>query len=147
MDLDSRAYSKLINENNTYGGSKEYIKIFDAILLLTKRCDHETSEMWCFHICNLFRKILEENLRILSKNRYIIIYRKLYENDKVHTHQINYIYYNVYDSLVFIPESNYSIYLYYNNHLKKYIIENTILNEYVRRNEIFKSIDIEEFQI
>ena len=25
MDLDSRAYSKLINENNTYGGSEEYM--------------------------------------------------------------------------------------------------------------------------
>ena len=45
MDLDSRAYSKLIDANNTYEGSEEYIRILDAILPLTKRCDHETPEM------------------------------------------------------------------------------------------------------
>ena len=45
MDLDSRAYSKLIDKNNTYGGSEKYIRILDAILPLTKRRDHETPEM------------------------------------------------------------------------------------------------------
>ena len=50
MDLDSRAYSKLIDENNTYGGSEKYIRILDAILPLTKRRDHEIPEMWCSHI-------------------------------------------------------------------------------------------------
>ena len=45
MDLDSRAYSKLIDENNTYGSSEEYIRILDAILPLTKRCDHKIPEM------------------------------------------------------------------------------------------------------
>ena len=45
MDLDSRAYSKLIDENNTYRGSEEYIRILDAILPLTKRRDHEIPEM------------------------------------------------------------------------------------------------------
>ena len=45
MDLDSRAYSKLIDENNTYGGSEEYIRILDAILPLKKRRDHKTPEM------------------------------------------------------------------------------------------------------
>ena len=74
MDLDSRAYSKLIDENNTYGGSEEYIRILDAILPLTKRRDPETPEMWCSHIRDPFRKILEENPRILSKNGYIIMY-------------------------------------------------------------------------
>ena len=68
MDLDSRAYSKLIDENNTYGGSEEYIRILDAILPLTKRRDHETPEMWCSRIRDPFRKILEDNPRFLSKN-------------------------------------------------------------------------------
>ena len=45
MDLDSRAYSKLIDENNTYGGSEKYRRIVDAIWPLTKRCDHKTSEI------------------------------------------------------------------------------------------------------
>ncbi|PKY50547.1 hypothetical protein RhiirA4_467077, partial [Rhizophagus irregularis] len=84
MDLDSKTYSKIIDANNTYGGSAEYIRILDAILPLTKRHDYETSEMWCSRICDPFKKILEENPRILSKNGYIIMYGKMYENDKVH---------------------------------------------------------------
>src|SRR2546429_3870787 len=59
--------------------------------------------MWCSRIRDLFRKILEENPRILSKNGYIIIYGKLYENDKVHNgYPTDYIYCSVCDSLVFI---------------------------------------------
>ena len=148
MDLDSRAYSKLIDENNTYGGSEEYIRILDAILPLTKRRDHETPEMWCSRICDPFRKILEENPRILSKNGYIIMYEKLYENDKVHTgHPTNYIYCSVCDSLVFIPGNGYNACIYYDSHLKRCISGNTISNEHARRNEILKSIDGREFQI
>ena len=105
MDLDSRAYSKLIDKNNTYGGSEEYIRILDAILPLTKRRDHEIPEMWCSRICNPFRKILEENPRILSKNGYIIMYKKLYENNKVHNgYPTDYIYCSVCDSLVLYLE-------------------------------------------
>src|SRR2546429_6118604 len=60
--------------------------------------------MWCSRIRDLFRKILEENPRILSKNGYIIMYGKLYENDKVHNgYPTDYIYCSVCDSLVFIP--------------------------------------------
>ena len=57
-------------------------------------------EMWCSHIRNPFRKILGKNPRILSKNEYIIMYGKLYENDKVHGLPTNYIYCSVCDSLV-----------------------------------------------
>src|SRR6266542_489987 len=104
MDLDSRTFFKLIDANNTYRGSEEYIRILDAILPLTKRRDHEIPEMWCSHIHDLFRKILEENPRILSKNGYIIMCRKFYENNRIHTGYLtDYIYCNVYDSLVFIP--------------------------------------------
>ena len=45
MDLDSRAYSKLIDKYNTHEGSEEYIRIVNAIGLLTKRHNHETPEM------------------------------------------------------------------------------------------------------
>ena len=45
MDLDSKTYSKLIDANNTYGGSAEYIRILDALLPLTKRHDYKISEM------------------------------------------------------------------------------------------------------
>ena len=100
MDLDSKAYSKLIHAHNSVGGSEEYIRIIVAILPLAERHDHETPEMWCSCIRDPFRKILEENPRILSKNGYIIMCGKLYENDKVHGHPTNYIYCSVCNSLV-----------------------------------------------
>ncbi len=75
------------------------------------------------------------------------MYEKLYENDKVHSFPTNYIYCNVCDSLVFIPKTFYSTRRYHDSYLKRCISENTILNEYVRRNKILKSIDIEKFQI
>ncbi|CAB4459615.1 unnamed protein product [Rhizophagus irregularis] len=49
MDLDSKAYSKLIHAHNSVGGSEEYIRIIVAILPLAERHDHETPEM-C--VCN-----------------------------------------------------------------------------------------------
>src|SRR3989337_1837345 len=147
MDLDSRTYSKLIDANNTYGGSEEYIRILDVILPLTKRRDHETPEMWCSRIRGLFRKILKENPRILSKNGYIIMYGKLYENDKVHINRTNYIYCSVCDSLVFIPGTFYSNHHSHDSHLKRCISGNIISNEHARRNEILQTIDRREFQI
>jgi hypothetical protein len=45
MNLDSKAYSKLINAYNTHEGSKEYIRIVDAMGSLTKKHDYETPEM------------------------------------------------------------------------------------------------------
>ena len=84
MDLDSKTYSKLYHISYNDENIEKYERIVDAIWLLTKRCDHETSEMWCSHICDSFRKIFEENPRILSKNRYIVICEKFYKNEKVH---------------------------------------------------------------
>ncbi|GET54281.1 hypothetical protein GLOIN_2v1764122 [Rhizophagus irregularis DAOM 181602=DAOM 197198] len=74
------------------GGSEEYIRIIVAILPLAEKHDHETPEMWCSRIRDPFRKILEENPRILSKNGYITIYGKLYVDDRIHNHPTNYIY-------------------------------------------------------
>ena len=68
MDLDSRAYSKLINENNTYGGSEEYIRILDAILPLTK--DVITKHQKCgalvfvIHLGKYLKRIQESFLRM-----------------------------------------------------------------------------------
>src|SRR6266496_6314622 len=70
MDLDSRTYSKLHLVSYGDENFEKYGRIVDAIWPLTKRRDHETPEMWCSRICDLFRKILEENPRILSKNGY-----------------------------------------------------------------------------
>ena len=103
--------------------------------------------MWCSRICNPFRKILEENPKILSKNGYIIMYRKLYENDKVHTNRTNYIYCSVCDSLVFISGTFYSNHRSHDSHLKRCISGNTISNDHARRKEILQSIDRREFQI
>ncbi|UZO21442.1 uncharacterized protein OCT59_013835 [Rhizophagus irregularis] len=147
MDLDSKAYSKLIHAHNSVGSSEEYIRIIVAILPLAERHDHETPEMWCSRICDPFRKILEENPRILSKNGYITMYRKLYVDDRIHNRPTNYIYCSVCNSLVFTPANSLFEDRYGDNHLKRCISGNTISNEHARRNEILKSIDTREFQI
>src|ERR671929_1838877 len=101
MDLDSRAHSKLVEEWNS-GRDSDYRRILERLGPLTKRHDHETPEMWCSCIRDPFRKILEDNPRILSKNGYIMMYGKLIErSDRVHGRPTNYIYCSVCDSLVF----------------------------------------------
>ncbi|CAB4419703.1 unnamed protein product [Rhizophagus irregularis] len=113
----------------------------------TERHDHETPEIWYSRIRDPFRKILEENPRILSKNGYITMYGKLYVDDRIHNHPTNYIYCSICNSLVFTPANSLFEDRYGNNHLKRCISGNTILNEHARRNEILKSIDTGEFQI
>src|SRR5213078_1205273 len=148
MDLDSRTYFKLHHVSYGDENFEKYGRIVDAIWPLTKRCDHETPEMWCSHIHGPFRKILEENPRILSKNGYIVMCGKLYENDKVHAgHPTDYIYCSVCDSLVFIPGTGYNPRIYHDSHLKRCISGNTISNDHARRKEILQSIDRREFQI
>ena len=149
MDLDSRAQYKLVSVGYSDVNFEEYRRIVDALGSLTGRYDHETPEMWCSRICDPFRKILEENPRILSKNGFITMYGKLYESDsKVHGHPSNYIYCSVCDSLVFIPgEYTRRSYRNQDNHLKRCISRNTILNEHARRKEILQSIDTRKFQI
>ncbi|POG58326.1 hypothetical protein GLOIN_2v1821909 [Rhizophagus irregularis DAOM 181602=DAOM 197198] len=149
MDLDSKAYSKLIHAHNSIGGSEEYIRIIVAILPLAEKHDYETPEMWCSRIRDPFRKILEENYSrgILSKNGYITMYGKLYVDDKIHNRLTNYIYCSVCNSLVFIPANSLFEDCYGDNHLKRCISGNTISNEHARRNEILQTIDRREFQI
>ena len=105
MDLDSRAQYKLVSVGYSDVNFEEYRRILEALCPLGERYDHETPEMQCSRIRDLFRKILEENLRILSKNGYITMYGNLYEYDKVHGLPSNYIYCSVCNSLVFIPEN------------------------------------------
>jgi hypothetical protein len=150
MDLDSRAQSKLVDAWNTHGGSEDYRRILERLGPLTKRHDHETPEMWCSRIRDPFRKILEDNPRILSKNGYIIMYGNLIErSDRVYGLPTNYIYCSVCDSLVFISENGLGGHpiTYRDNHLKRCISGNTISNECARRKEILQSIDNREFQI
>ena len=68
--------------------------------------------------------------------------------DIIHGIPSNYIYCNVCDSLVFIPENGYSsANCYRDNHFKSCINEDTISKEHTRRKEILESIDRREFQI
>src|SRR6266542_5665895 len=148
MDLDSKTYFKLNHVSYGDENFEKYERIVEAIWPLTKRHNHETLEMWYSRIRDPFRKILEENPRILSKNGYIVMCEKLYENEKVHTGQpTDYIYCSIYDFLVFIPETGYIPYIYHDSHLKRCISGNTISNDHARRKEILQSIDRREFQI
>jgi len=103
--------------------------------------------MWCSRIRGLFRKILEENSEILSKNGYIRMCGKMYESDKVHSNPTNYIYCSACNSLVFIPEMYVGFWQNQDSHLKRCITRNTISNEHVRIKENLQSIDNREFQI
>jgi hypothetical protein len=71
MDLDGRAYFKLTSAGLSNENFAEYRRILEAIFPLREIYDYKTPKMWCFYIHNPFRKILEENPRILSKNGYI----------------------------------------------------------------------------
>ena len=148
MDLDSRAQYKLVSVGYSDVNFEEYRRILEALCPLGERYDHETPEMWCSRIRDPFRKILEENPRILSKNGYIVMCGKLYENDKVHAGQpTDYVYCSVCDSLVFIPGTGYNPCIYHDSHLKRCISGNTISNDHARRKEILQSIDRREFNI
>ncbi|GES74877.1 hypothetical protein GLOIN_2v1834454 [Rhizophagus clarus] len=57
MDLDGRAYSKLIGVRYSDVNFEEYRRIVDAIGTLAEKHDHETPEMWYSRIHDLFRKI------------------------------------------------------------------------------------------
>ena len=45
MDLDSRAYSKLLGVGYSDVNFEEYRRILEALCLLGERYDHETPEM------------------------------------------------------------------------------------------------------
>ncbi|RIA84660.1 hypothetical protein C1645_831915 [Glomus cerebriforme] len=125
MDLDSRTYSKLRSVRGTDVKFREYQKILEALQALYDRYDHETPEMWCSRIRDPFRKILKENLGVLSGNGYIIMCRKLIER----TNSLS------------------SGDSYRDNHFKGCINGDIISNEHARIKDIFQSIDEKEFTI
>ncbi|GBB96051.1 hypothetical protein RclHR1_26710001 [Rhizophagus clarus] len=125
MDLDSRTYSKLTTVRYTDIKFREYQKILEVLHPLKDRYDHETPEMWCSHICDPFRKILKENLGVLSGNGYIIMCEKLIER----TNSLS------------------SGDSYRDNYFKRCINRDIISNEHVRIKDIFQSIDKKEFTI
>jgi hypothetical protein len=146
MDLDSRAQYKLVSEGYSDINFEEYRRILEALCPLGEQYDHETPEMWCSHIRDLFRKIFEENLRILSKNGYITMYRILYKSDRYHGLPTNYIYCSVCDFLVFISENSRIDNSYRDNYLKSCINRDTISKEHARRKDILQSIDKENLR-
>ncbi|GBC02834.1 hypothetical protein RclHR1_04850002 [Rhizophagus clarus] len=105
--------------------------------------------MWCSRIRDPFRKILKENLAILSGNGYITMYGKHYSFcDTVYSLPSNYIYCNMCNSLVFIPKKYSTLDdSYQDSHLKSCINGDAISKEYARRNDILESIDTREFLI
>ena len=148
MDLDSRAQYKLVSVGYSDVNFEVYRRILEVLCPLGERYDHKTPEMWCSRIRDPFRKILEENPRIFSKNGYITMNEKHIENsDRVYGLESNYIYCNVCDFLVFISITPYLETCYRDNHLKRCINGDIISNEHARRKEIFQSIDERESTI
>src|ERR1044072_796276 len=148
MDLDSSAYYKLSSVRLDNVNFKEYRRISGELGLLRDRYDYETPEMWCSRIHVPFRKILEENPRIFSKNGYItMIGKDIERSDRVYGLESNYIYCSVCDSLVFISKTPCLETCYRDNHLKRCINRNIISNKHARRKEILQSIDERESTI
>ena len=149
MDLDSSTCYKLKSVTFANPNFKEYRRILEALCPLSEWYDHKTPEMWCFRICDPFRKILKENPRILSGNGYITMCGKLIErSDRVYGLRSNYIYCSVCDSLVFISKTPCLETCYRDNHLKRCINGDIISNEHARRRkEILQSIDERESTI
>ncbi|GBC35148.1 uncharacterized protein OCT59_023074 [Rhizophagus irregularis] len=148
MDLDSSAYYKLSSVRLGNVNFKEYQRISGELGLLRDRYDYETPEMWCSRIRIPFRKILEENPRIFSKNGYItMIGKHIKSSDRVYGHESDYIYCSVCDSLVFISKTPCLETCYQDNHLKRCINGDIISNEHARRKEILQSIDERESTI
>ena len=148
MDLDSSTYYKLRTVSFGNRNFEEYRRILEALCLLGNRYDHETPEMWYSRIRDPFKKILKENLGILSGNGYITMYGKLIESsDRVYGLSSNYIYCSICDSLVFIPKTPRLESSYQDSHFKRCINGDIISNEHVKRNEILQSIDERESTI
>ena len=146
MDLDSNAYYKLCSPDPDH--DDRYNKIIKAIHLLQHKYDHETPEMWCSRIRDPFKKILKENLGILSGNGYITMIGKYIESsDRVYGHQSNYIYCSICDSLVFISKTPRLETSFEDNHLKRCINGDIISNEHARRKDILQSINEKEATI
>ncbi len=80
--------------------------VVQAITNLHYRYSDKTPKMWCSRIHTLFRKLIEYNLTFFSKNEYIHMTERLYEDKKFRLERhIFYIYCTIYNSLVFICDN------------------------------------------
>src|ERR1051325_4746356 len=89
---------------NYYSGLNPVV--VQAITNLHYRYSDETPKMWCSRIRVPFRKLIEYNPTFFSKNEFIHMTERLYENGEFKPVKRSfYIYCTVCDSLVFICEN------------------------------------------
>src|ERR1044072_6825016 len=89
---------------NYYSGLNPVV--VQAITNLHYRYSNETPKMWYSRINVPFRKLIEYNLTFFSKNKYIHMTERLYEDGKFDSKRRTFhIYCIAYDSLVFICEN------------------------------------------
>ena len=80
--------------------------VVQAITNLHYRYSDETPKMWCSRIRVPFRKLIEYNPTFFSKNEYIHMTERLYEDGKFRPgRRTFYIYCTACDSLVFICDN------------------------------------------
>ena len=123
-------------------------EVVHELIDLHQRYDNETPEMWCSRIRTPFKKILEENPRYFSKNEYIQMHAKTYDDGKLthYSRGTNYIYCTLCDSLVFIPNSTGGC-LSAHNHLMRCTAGNTVSDERAKREELLQAITHREYAI
>ncbi len=80
--------------------------VMQALNNLQYRYSDKISEMKCSHICYPFKKLLEYNSKYFSKNGFIQMTKRIFNDRefKAERHSF-YIYCTIYDSLVFIYEN------------------------------------------
>src|ERR1044072_9122219 len=91
-------------KTNYYSGLNTVV--VQAITNLHYKYSDETPKMWCSRICVPFRKLIEYNPTFFSKNEYIHLTERLYEDAKFGPGRCTfYIYCTACDSLVFICDN------------------------------------------
>jgi len=101
---------------------------------LQYRYNGEISEMWCSHICYLFKKLLKYNPKYFSKNGFIQMIERSYKDGEFKVRRCSFhIYYTICDFLVIIREN---IIECSNNYLKKCITKTTKMHS----NSVWKNM-------
>src|SRR5207247_10510285 len=91
-------------KTNYYSGLNPVV--VQALNNLQYRYSGETPEIWCSCVRYPFKKLLEYNPKYFSKNGFIHMTERLYENGKFKTGRHSfYIYCTLYNFLVFIYEN------------------------------------------
>ena len=129
---------------NYYSGLN--LVVVQVLNNLQYRYNGETPEMWCSHICYLFKKLLKYNPKYFSKNGFIQMVERVYIDGEFKAGRRSFhIYCTVCDSLEIIRENTIEC---GNDHLKKCITKTAkIYSNTVRKNMKKRVSELSDYEI